>query len=321
MWNILAALPRRLTIAIPAAMVLGLILGLYCDCRFLKHTIVPITFLMIYPMMVTLKVRKVLEGGDVKAQVICQFINFGIIPFIAYGLGLLFFPDKPYMALGLLLAGLIPTSGMTISWTGLARGNLEAAVKMTVIGLTLGALLTPFYVQFLLGEKININILQVMKQIGLFVFLPLVAGFVTQQVLIKRYGQNRFQTSIAPKFPPISTLGVLGIVFIAMALKSKAITGSPQLLLFILAPVILGYVATFLLSSMVGRLLLTRNDAVALVFGTVMRNLSIAMAVAINAFGEEGSAAALVISIAYVVQVQSAAWFVKLTDKVFGRDQ
>ena len=37
----------------------------------------------------------------------------------------------------LLLAGLVPTSGMTISWTGFAKGNVAAAVKMTVIGLTL----------------------------------------------------------------------------------------------------------------------------------------------------------------------------------------
>jgi hypothetical protein len=49
-----------------------------------------------------------------------------------------------------------------------------------------------------------------------------------------------------------------------------------------------------------------------------MRNLSIALAVTMNAFGEEGSAAALIISLAYIIQVQSAAWFVKFTDKVFG---
>lgn len=317
MWKILGALPRHLTIAIPIAMVLGLLLGHYCDCWFLKYTIIPLTFLMIYPMMVTLRIRKVFEGGDVKAQLLTQAVNFGIIPFIAYGLGLLFFPDSPYMALGLLLAGLIPTSGMTISWTGLAKGNIEAAVKMTVIGLALGALLTPFYVEWLLGAKIDVNIFQVMKQIGLFVFLPLIAGFLTQQTLVKKYGQKRFQESIGPKFPPVSTLGVLGIVLIAMALKSKAIIGSPALLLYILAPLILSYMITFGISSLIGRALLSKADAIAMVFGSVVRNLSIAMVVAINAFGEEGAAAALVIAIAYVIQVQSAAWFVKLTDRIY----
>jgi predicted Na+-dependent transporter len=62
---------------------------------------------------------------------------------------------------------------------------------------------------------------------------------------------------------------------------------------------------------------LPRGDAIALVYGTVMRNLSIVLAVAINAFGAAGSDAALVIAIAYIIQVQSAAWYVKLTERVF----
>jgi predicted Na+-dependent transporter len=52
-----------------------------------------------------------------------------------------------------------------------------------------------------------------------------------------------------------------------------------------------------------------------------MRNLSIALALAMNALGTEGADAALVITLAYVVQVQSAAWYVKLTDRLFGKKQ
>ena len=49
-----------------------------------------------------------------------------------------------------------------------------------------------------------------------------------------------------------------------------------------------------------------------------MRNLSIALAVAINAFGANGSDAALVVALAYIIQVQSAAWYVKFTGRIFG---
>lgn len=55
-----------------------------------------------------------------------------------------------------------------------------------------------------------------------------------------------------------------------------------------------------------------------MVYGTVMRNLSIALAIAINAFGEAGANAALVIALAYIIQVQSAAWYVQFTDRLFG---
>lgn len=46
-----------------------------------------------------------------------------------------------------------------------------------------------------------------------------------------------------------------------------------------------------------------------MVYGAAMRNLSMALAVAINAFGPAGSDASLVISLAYVIRVQSSPWF------------
>ena len=113
---------------------------------------------MVYPMMVSLKLGKVLEGGDSKAQLLAQLINFAIIPFLAFVLGRQFFPGQPYYTMGLLLAALLPTSGMTISWTGFAGGNLGAAVKMTVLGLILGSIATPLYVQGLLGATVTVDL-------------------------------------------------------------------------------------------------------------------------------------------------------------------
>ncbi|MFP4672761.1 MAG: universal stress protein [Desulfohalobiaceae bacterium] len=318
MWKILSIISKHLTLAIPSMMILGFLYGVLWDSSPLQALIIPFTFLMVYPMMVNLKIKKVFEGRDFKAQVMTQAINFGIVPFVAFVLGLLFFRDSPYMALGMLLAGLVPTSGMTISWTGFAKGNVASAVKMTVIGLTLGSLATPFYVQFLMGANIQVDILAVMRQIVIIVFIPMLAGFITQQALIRRYGQKGFQQDWAPRFPALSTLGVIGIVFIAIALKADTIASSPQTLLYILFPLLLLYAFNFTLSSFLAKKFLPRGDGIALVYGSVMRNLSIALAIAINAFGPEGSSAALVIAIAYIVQVQAAAWYVKFSDSIFG---
>ncbi len=49
-----------------------------------------------------------------------------------------------------------------------------------------------------------------------------------------------------------------------------------------------------------------------------MRNLSIALAIAMTAFAEKGSEIAIIIAMAYIIQVQAAAWYVKLSDKIFG---
>ncbi len=102
-------------------------------------------------------------------------------------------------------------------------------------------------------------------------------------------------------------------------LKAEQLAARPAELLQLLGPLLALYAGNYLLSTVVAKLLLPRGDAIALVYGTVMRNLSIALALAMNAFGSASSDAALVITLAYIIQVQSAAWYVKLTDTLFGQ--
>jgi ACR3 family arsenite efflux pump ArsB len=324
MWKALISINKNLIFAIPAMMVLGVITGALFDQSIitgLKFLILPLTFLMVYPMMVTLNIQHLKNGLDLRLQSTTQLINFGLIPFVAFFLGKLFFPEQPYMALGLLLASLLPTSGMTISWTGFAKGNMGAAISMTVIGLSLGSVAAPFYVQSLLGAQVQMDIFKVIQQIAIIVFIPMLAGYLTRRALLKKYGKEQFKQHIAPRFPALSTIGVLGIVFVAMALKAKTLLSSPEMLVGIIIPLAILYLVNFSLSTLIGKMLFSRGDAIALVYGTVMRNLSIALAIAINVFGEAGANAALVIALAYIIQVQSAAWYVKITDRLFGGDQ
>jgi ACR3 family arsenite efflux pump ArsB len=319
MWMVIAWLKKNLVWSIPLFMIAGLIFGALLNPAFLKSLIIPLTFLMVYPMMINLQVQKVFSGGDTKVQLVTQLINFAVIPFVAYGLALVFFGDRPLVMLGLLLAALLPTSGMTISWTGFAKGNISAAVKMTVIGLILGSLATPFYAKWLMGTVVEIPMADVFKQIVIIVFLPLLLGVATRMVLIAQVGQDKYNKNLKQKFPAFSTLGVLGIVFVAMALKSKDILSNPMMLLSFLLPLAVLYIINFGLSTIVGKVAFNRGDAIALVYGTVMRNLCIALAIAMTAFGKEtGSEIAIIIAMAYIIQVQAAAWYVRFTDRIFG---
>lgn len=115
---------------------------------------------------------------------------------------------------------------------------------------------------------------------------------------------------------PVSLL--LGFVFVAMSLQANHLLAQPSLLLWIIPPVIVLYTLNFAISTATGYWLLPREDAIALIYGTVMRNLSIALALAMNLFGDIGSDAALVIALAFIIQVQAAAWSVKFTTGLFG---
>lgn len=317
MWKLLSKLQKNLIISIPIFMIIGLLFGNFFTVNFLKSWIIPLTFLMVYPMMVTLNVKELFTKGDTKLQIIALIINFAIIPFLGLGIGKMFFSDKPLVILGLLLTSLLPTSGMTISWTGFAKGNVPASVKMTVLGLIVGSLLTPIYLKILLGAVVNISLVAVFKQIIFIVFLPLVAGYLTQLLLISNGGKENYEKNLKPKFPILSTLGVLSIVFVSMALKAKAIISNPIVLVYYLLPLASIYIINFTFSTLIGKMFFNNKDAIALVYGTVMRNLSIALAVAMSVFGDKGSEIALIISMAYIIQVQSAAWYVKFNSRIF----
>ena len=324
MFKVLSILQKNLVWAIPISMTLGLGFGYFFNTGPLKQVIIPVTFIMVYPMMATLNIKSIFKGEDYKLQITTQIINFVLIPIIAYFTGKLFFSGGPekyaLWAVGLFLIGVLPTSGMTISWAGFARGNKEAAIKMVIFGLIIGALAAPIYTKVFMGATIEVNMLHMFKQIALFVFVPMIAGLATQSIMKKKYGEQYWNKRLKPKFPPFSAFGVILIAFVAMSLKAKSIIANPGDILIILAPLTVFYLISYVFLSIVGRLFFQRGDAIAMVFGVVMRDLSIALAIAMTAFGRQGFTIALLIALAYVIQIQTAAWYVKLVDKIFGKD-
>ena len=318
MFNILSIVKKRLVWFVAVFMVLGIVNGMIFPGSYLKPFIIPLTILMVYPMMVSMNLKAIFTKCDFKLQGVTQLINFLIIPLLGFGLGQLFFADQPYTAFGLLLIAVLPTSGMTISWTGFAKGNTQVAVKMTIIGLILGTILTPFYGLLLMGKTVSIPLLKTIKQISLVVLIPLVLGLVTQLVLRRGFGEAKFNKDIKPNFPKISLIGVLGIIFVAMSLKAQDIIGNPMSVVQLVPALLLFYTVNYSMTSLIGRKFFSRENAVALVYGSVMRNLSVALAIAMTVFTEHGTEMALIISVAYILQIKSAAWYTKLANRIFG---
>lgn len=319
MFTALDFIKKHLILFIFIAIILGVVVGANMDVSGLKVTIMPLTFLLVYPMMVTLNFKSLTGKINWKLQITTQIINFIVFPLIAYGLGLLFFSEEPFMRLGLLLIALLPTSGMTISWTVMAKGNVNGAIRMVVIGLLLGALLSAFYISFLLGEAVDVPIMSIIKQILLVVFLPLGLALITQYLLIKKYGSESFHKSIKKRFPPFSTLGVVIIIFVAISLKAKVIVNNPGIIIDILIPLIIMYVLFIVVSIGSAKLFFSRNDGIALTNGTLVRALSLSLAITLTAF-PDAKLTALLIAIAYALQVQVAAWNTRLANRIYGEE-
>lgn len=319
--KLLLLIKKHLIVSILLAMVAGLIVGYYVDTTILSKFIIPLTFLLVYPMMVTLNFNSLKQKSNIKLQLTTQLINFIVFPAIAFGLGYIFFNDLPFFRLGLLLIALLPTSGMTISWTVMAKGNINEVLRMVIIGLLLGAILSPFYITILLGSEVSVPVLKIMLQIVYVVFIPLVLAFGTQKLLVKKYGKEKFNKQIKPKFPLFSTFGIVLMIFTAISLRAEVLVNNPSILFDILIPLLLLFASYFIISVLTARLFFNRADGIALVNGTLIRNLSLALAITLSVFPidvyPQAGLTALLIAIAYVIQVQIAAWNAKLSKFIF----
>jgi len=317
--SISAFLQDRLVVLLPLAMIAGFGAGILGDATSFKFAVLPLTFMLVLPMMVGMDIRKLFGTFDIRLHAATLVLNFLVVPFLAYGLGLLAFPDSPWLRLGLLLAGLLPTSGMTVSWTGMSRGNVPEAIRMTIIGLIGGAVSVPIYVHVLLGEAIALPASVVATQIAVIVALPLLLGFALRSLLVRSMGETRFGSEVKPLLPGISTLGVLALVAVAIALKARGILASPEMLWSSFWPTFTLYALNFVLSSVLGRRFFKLPEAKALVFGSVLRNLSIALALLMGIAGPKGGEAALIVTWGFVIQVQGAAWYVRFAEKILDR--
>ncbi len=309
---------KYLLVSVPATLLLGFIVGTFVDTSFLKSTILFATIVMIYATMVGFKWKELTHLKEKKILFASIVINFVLVPFVAFLIGKTLLHNHPIMFAGLALSALLPTSGMTISWTAIQKGNMTAAVKLTVFGLILGSLLTPWYLLVMVGKYVDINVMETFRTILLVVFVPMILGHLTFKWLMKTYTPEQFQKQVKPNFAPLSIWGMLYVVFVSISMRAKMIVSNLQLIVIALAVLLLFYFINYVISTFVAKQFFNREDGIALVNGTVLRNLSIAIGLAATSFGAE---AALIVTLAFIVQQQSIAYYGKIASKYWFKQQ
>ncbi len=302
--NLLKAVKQNLIYVVLGSLLAGLIAGQFVGDgtrEILKLAVVPALFVMIYPMMINLDMREVMRVRQhFRAILLSLVVNFVVVPIIAVGLTAVFFPDSPYYAIGLYLIALIPTSGMTAAWTGLAGGDLENALVAIAVNLIAAVFILPLYLSVLVGGSITFDPTALYQQLAIVVVAPMIAGNLTRRWLLTRYDKSGFK-QLKPKFGGISSVGVMLIVFIAMAMRSQSILAEPLNSALTIVPLVLFYAIVLGVGSIIGRTFLRTEQSVALVYATSMRNLSIALAIA-AAPGFPPTEAVLPIALAYLLQ-------------------
>jgi ACR3 family arsenite transporter len=151
-----------------------------------------------------------------------------------------------------------------------------------------------------------------LKTIALVILIPLILGVITYHYLLKRFSQEYFQKLIKPYLPAASAWGIMPIIFISISLNAPKIASRLEIFALAFIVQLIFYAVNYMIAVFIGRKMFEERDGLALVFSTVLRNLSIAMGLAAIAFGPN---AALMVSLAFLIQGQAAAGFIKLNKK------
>lgn len=302
---------RNLVLTIPVCLVVGFTAGLFINTEALKALILPVSVLMIYPTMIGFRLGEILNRRYGRLVLCSLKLNFLAVPLVAYALGMVFLQQQPGLFAGLAIAALLPTANMTIAYTMFARGNVPAAVKLTVIGLVSGSLLMPWYLLLMVGRYVPINVWAILQTLAVVVFLPLAMGIATYALLMRKYTPPEFEQHIRPYLPAATAWGMVFIIFTSISTNVELITARPNLVLVAIGVQLLFYVANYLMAYLMGRRF-NRPEAISLVYATALRNLPISMGLAFTAFGAK---AAMMVAFAFLFQGQAGVWFMRLHQK------
>ena len=201
---------------------------------------------------------------------------------------------------------------MAVAFTMLFKGNVKGSLKLSTCNLICGSLLAPFYLYVLAGALVEINIFNIGKTIGLVVFIPLLFGIVTYNMLLKRFSEKQFKQNIKPLLPAFSIWGLIYLVFTSVSMKASMFFSYPELIVQALSSLIIWYLIIFLLCTIIGRRFFSHKDAISLLLNVELRNLPICIGIAITAFPPQ---TAMMVALAFLFQQQFAIWFCKFDDK------
>jgi arsenite transporter len=272
-------------------------------------------WLMIYPMMLQIdfsSIRKI--GRKPRGVVWTVIINWLIKPFTMAFFAWIFF-TKIYSAwidpalageyiAGAIILGAAPCTAMVFVWSYLSGGDPNyTLVQVSVNDLIILVAFIPI-VGLLLGiTDVVIPYDTLVASVLIFVVIPLVAGILTQRLLIKSKGESWFKKEFLPRFKPVSIVALLVTLVLLFAFQGQNITSNPLIILLAAIPLVIQTYFIFFLAWYGGKKMKLSYQVCAPAAMIGASNFfELAVAVAIALFGLQ-SPAALVTVVGVLVEV------------------
>ncbi len=143
---------------------------------------------------------------------------------------------RSYLA-GCILLGIAPCTAMVLVWGFLARGNDGHTLVMVAINsLTMLFLYGPLG-GFLLGVgRLPVPWQALVLSIGIYVALPLAAGYISRKLIIQARGELWFKEKFLHILTPITIVALLITLVLLFSFKGEVILSNPLTILWIAIP-------------------------------------------------------------------------------------
>lgn len=333
----LSIFEKYLTLWVFLCIIGGIVLGriapgvaVKLDKMSLYEVSIPIAiclFFMMYPIMVKIDFAEVVKAGKTpKPVLLTLFVNWAIKPFTMYAIASFFLgyvfrgliPGteivktgatvelwRSYIS-GTILLGIAPCTAMVLMWGYLAKGNDGLTLVMVAINsLTMLVLYAPLG-GFLLGvNAMPIPWQTILLSVGIYVALPLIAGYFSRKWIIQHKGLTWFETEFLHVLTPISIAALLLTLILLFSFKGEIIMKQPQAILLIAIPLFIQTCLIFVLGYWWAKLLkLPYADAAPAAMIGASNHFEVAIATSTMLFGlSSGASLATVVGVLIEVPV------------------
>jgi ACR3 family arsenite transporter len=212
---------------------------------------------------------------------------------------------RSYLA-GCILLGIAPCTAMVLVWGYLAKGNDGHTLVMVAINSLTMLVLYGVLGGFLLGVgRLPVPWQALFLSIGIYVALPLVAGYFSRRWIVAAKGETWFKEKFLHVLTPVTIIALLATLVLLFSFKGNVILSNPLTILWIAIPLFIQTNLIFWLGYGLAKLLgLSYEDAAPSAMIGASNHFEVAIATSTMLFGlSSGAALATVVGVLIEVPV------------------
>jgi arsenite transporter len=219
---------------------------------------------------------------------------------------------RSYLA-GCILLGIAPCTAMVLVWGFLSRGNDGLTLVMVAINSLTMLVLYGVLGGFLLGVgRLPVPWQALVLSIGIYVALPLMAGYLSRKAIINAKGEGWFKEKFLHVLTPVTIVALLITLILLFSFKGDVIVANPLTILWIAIPLFIQTNLIFWLVYGLAKVLgLSYEDAAPASMIGASNHFEVAIATSAMLFGL-ASGAALATVVGVLIEVPVMLMLVKI---------